>query len=57
MDVLWACFGMIGLVFSGTVVLTISFFPRLNLLLDTEILLLYLTAPDLMFRFISLGDM
>ena len=56
MDVLWACFGLTGLIFSGTVTLTTLFFPRLNLLSYTKILLLYLTVPYVMFGFISLGN-
>ena len=42
MNVLWACFKKI--------VLIISFFPRLNPLSDTKILLLYPALPDLMLR-------
>ena len=60
MDVFWACFGTIGvlwLVFPGTEALTIPFLLRLNLLLDTKILLLYLAIPELMFRFMLLGSM
>ena len=41
---------------SNTKELTFSFFPRLNVSSDMRILLLYLTVPDLIFKFISLGS-
>ena len=42
---LWLIFGV-----GGTKALTLSIFPRLNLLSDTRILLLYPTVPDLTLR-------
>ena len=56
MDVLWTCtIGVLWLDFFGTKVLTILFFPKLNPLSDTKILLLYSTIPDVIFRFLSLA--
>ena len=37
--------------------LTFSFFPRINFQSEMRILLLYLTVPDLIFKFMSLGNM
>ena len=37
--------------------LTSSFFPRMNFPLETRILLLYKTVHDLIFKFMSLGNM
>ena len=57
---LWACFGTIGVLqldFSGAEALTILFFPRLNPLSETMILLLFLAVPNLIFRFMLLGSM
>ena len=40
----------------NTKAFTFSFFPRLNFPSETRILLLYLTVPALIFKFISLGN-
>ena len=63
---LWAalamgvCFEVIGvlwLVFSCIEVFTMSVLPRLSPLSDTKTLLLYPAVLDLIFRFMSLGNM
>ena len=47
---LWACFRKIGVSWLGTEILTMSLLPRLKLMLDTKISLLYPAVPDLIFR-------
>ena len=48
--------GSIELVLWLLVTGTFSFFPRLNFPSETRILLLYLTVHDLLFKFMSLGN-
>ena len=57
---LWACFEMMDVLwlhFFGTEALTILILPRINLLEDTKIPLLYPAVPDLIFRFMLQGNM
>ena len=53
----WMFYGKIGVLWLSAEVLTISFFPRVNLLSDTKISLLYPAVPDLIFRSMSLGSL
>ena len=55
---LWLIAGVSACVALGTSKeLTFSFFPRINFLSETRIILLYPTAADLIFQIMSLGKM